>query len=82
MLDADVNFKVVKSFIKSVKEKILPGEILEALSPSQYVVKIVDQELTSILGGTSSELLTKTDNTQNKILMIGLNGSGKTTSSA
>ena len=82
LLDADVNFKVVKSFIKSVKEKILPGEILEALSPSQYVVKIVDQELTSILGGTSSELLTKTDNTQNKILMIGLNGSGKTTSSA
>tara|TARA_B100000519_G_C14260794_1_gene447768 strand:- start:10379 stop:11743 length:1365 start_codon:yes stop_codon:yes gene_type:complete len=82
LLDADVNFKVVKSFIKSVKEKILPGEILKALSPSQYVVKIVDQELTSILGGTSSELLTKTDNTQNKILMIGLNGSGKTTSSA
>jgi len=60
----------------------LPGEILEALSPSQYVVKIVDQELTSILGGTSSSLLTKTDNSQNKILMIGLNGSGKTTSSA
>ena len=82
LLDADVNFKVVKSFIKSVKEKILPGEILEALSPSQYVVKIVDQELTSILGGTSSELLIKTDNSQNKILMIGLNGSGKTTSSA
>ena len=82
LLDADVNFKVVKSFIKSVKEKILPGEILEALSPSQYVVKIVDQELTSILGGTSSSLLTKTDNSQNKILMIGLNGSGKTTSSA
>ena len=82
LLDADVNFKVVKSFIKSVKEKILPGEILKALSPSQYVVKIVDQELTSILGGTSSELLIKTDNSQNKILMIGLNGSGKTTSSA
>ena len=82
LLDADVNFKVVKSFIQSVRDKLVPGELLEALSPAQYVVKIVDQELTNILGDTSSGLITKTDNSQNKILLIGLNGSGKTTSSA
>ena len=82
LLDADVNFRVVKSFIQSMRDKLVPGELLEALSPGQYVIKIVDQELTNILGNTSSELIIKTDNSQNKILLIGLNGSGKTTSSA
>ncbi|MFL2756513.1 MAG: signal recognition particle protein [Dehalococcoidia bacterium] len=82
LLDADVNFRVVKSFIESMRDKLVPGELLEALSPGQYVIKIVDQELTNILGNTSSELIIKTDNSQNKILLIGLNGSGKTTSSA
>ena len=81
LLDADVNFKVVKSFVQSVKEKIIPGELLETLTPSQYIVKIVDQELTNILGGKSSELI-NVNNSINKVLIIGLNGSGKTTSAA
>jgi signal recognition particle subunit SRP54 len=81
LLDADVNFKVVKSFIKSVKDKILPGELLEALTPAQYIVKIVDQELTDILGVPSSGFI-KTGTKPNTVLMIGLNGSGKTTSAA
>ena len=81
LLDADVNFKVVKSFVQSVKEKIIPGELLEALTPAQHIVKIVDQELTSILGGKSAEL-NNVQNSINKVLVIGLNGSGKTTSAA
>ena len=81
LLDADVNFKVVKSFVQSVKEKIIPGELLETLTPSQYIVKIVDQELTNILGGKSAELI-NVNNSINKVLIIGLNGSGKTTSAA
>ena len=81
LLDADVNFKVVKSFVKSVKDKILPGELLEALTPAQYIGKIVDQELTDILGVPSSGFI-KTGTKPNTVLMIGLNGSGKTTSAA
>ena len=81
LLDADVNFKVVKSFVQSVKEKIIPGELLKTLTPAQYIVKIVDQELTNILGGKSAELI-NVNNSINKVLIIGLNGSGKTTSAA
>ena len=56
LLEADVNFKVVKDFIKTVKERAVGQEILETLTPAQVVVKIVDEELTNLMGGTQSRI--------------------------
>ncbi len=81
LLEADVNYKVVKDFIASVSEKAVGTEVLESLSPGQQVVKIVHQELIDLLGGSTAPL-----NLEVKgpaiIMMVGLQGSGKTTSSA
>jgi signal recognition particle subunit SRP54 len=80
LLEADVNFKVVKQFIESVKSKALGQEVLESLTPGQQVIKIVRDELVETLGGTSPKL-----NFSSKLptvfLLVGLQGSGKTTSS-
>lgn len=78
LLEADVNFKVVKQFIERVREKAIGQEVLAALSPSQQVVKIVYEELVEILGGTSTRLLL-TGRIPNVVLLVGLQGSGKTT---
>jgi len=78
LLEADVHFRVVKQFIERVREKALGQEVLASLSPAQHVVKIVYEELTEMLGGTSTRLLL-TSRRPNVILLVGLQGSGKTT---
>ena len=81
LLEADVNFKVVKSFVSTVKERCLTAEVLEALTPSQQVLAIVHEELTNILGAEGHGL-EPTDTTPGIILLAGLQGSGKTTTAA
>src|ERR1700704_2113695 len=79
LLEADVNFKVVKQLIEAVKEKAMGEEVLAALSPSQQVIKIVRDELTRILGSHQSKLRFSNE-PPSVILIVGLQGSGKTTS--
>jgi signal recognition particle subunit SRP54 len=81
LLEADVNFKVVKSFTKTLKERCLGSDVLESLDPGQQVVKIVNEELASLMGGTGSELAMASSG-PTVILMAGLQGSGKTTACA
>jgi signal recognition particle subunit SRP54 len=81
LLEADVNFKVVKSFTAQVKERCMGAEVLESLNPGQQVVKIVNEELAGLMGGASRDLaFAQTGPTV--ILMAGLQGSGKTTACA
>ena len=79
LLEADVNFKVVRDFVESVREKCLGQAVLKGVSPAQQVVKIVHDELVSLLGGETASL-----NLQGRepavIMLVGLQGSGKTTS--
>jgi signal recognition particle subunit SRP54 len=79
LLEADVNFKVVKQLIEAVKEKAMGEEVLSTLSPSQQVIKIVRDELTKILGSHQSKLRFANE-PPSVILIVGLQGSGKTTS--
>ena len=79
LLEADVNFKVVKDFIKTIKERAIGQEILETLTPAQVVVKIVDEELTKLMGGTQSRI-NMSPKPPTVIMMVGLQGAGKTTS--
>ncbi|MBJ7332503.1 MAG: signal recognition particle protein [Solirubrobacteraceae bacterium] len=81
LLEADVNFKVVKSFTTSVKERCLESDVVGALNPGQQVVKIVDEELTALMGGASAGLAFA-PRPPTVILMAGLQGSGKTTATA
>ncbi len=81
LLEADVNFKVVKSFIERVRQKAIGKEILESLSPGQQVIKIVYDELCELLGGSTSRIQLS-PNPPTIIMMVGLHGSGKTTTSA
>jgi signal recognition particle subunit SRP54 len=81
LLEADVNFKVVKQFTAVVKERCLGAEVLESLNPGQQVVKIVNEELTSLMG-ESSRRVTFSPTPPTVILMAGLQGSGKTTACA
>src|ERR671930_1447759 len=81
LLEADVNFKVVKSFTEAVRESCLGAGVLDSLNPGQQVVKIVHEELAKLMGGASRDLtLAPTGTTV--ILMAGLQGSGKTTACA
>ena len=79
LLEADVNFKVVKNFIKTIKERAIGQEILETLTPAQVVIKIVDEELTNLMGGTQSRI-NMSPQPPTVIMMVGLQGAGKTTS--
>jgi signal recognition particle subunit SRP54 len=81
LLEADVNFKVVKAFTATVKERCLGAEVLESLDPGQQVVKIVNEELTGLMGGTGRDLAFATGG-PTVILVAGLQGSGKTTACA
>jgi signal recognition particle subunit SRP54 len=81
LLEADVHFKVVKSFLEAVKEKSLGQEVLKSLSPEQHFLKIVRDELTGLLGGEYSELDLKTAPPA-IVMLVGLQGSGKTTTLA
>ena len=78
LLEADVNFKVVKDFVKNVTERAVGAEVLESLLPAQQVIKIVNEELTALMGGSQSKLeIAPAPPTV--ILMCGLQGAGKTT---
>ena len=78
LLEADVNFKVVKDFIKIVSERAVGAEVLESLVPAQQVIKIVNEELTNLMGGTQSKLVISSK-PPTVIMMAGLQGAGKTT---
>ncbi len=81
LLEADVNFKVTKDFIKTVTEKATGADILDSLSPAQQVIKIVNEELTALLGGKSARI-TIAPNPPTIVMMVGLQGAGKTTQCA
>ena len=81
LLEADVNFKVVRDFIKIVSERAVGVEVLESLLPAQQVVKIVNEELTRLMGGSQSKL-TIASQPPTVIMMLGLQGAGKTTHAA
>ena len=81
LLEADVNFKVTKDFIKNVTEKATDHEILESLSPAQQVIKIVNEELVELLGG-QNQRITISPNPPTIVMMAGLQGAGKTTNCA
>src|SRR4051795_1579426 len=81
LLEADVNFQVVKTFTAAVKERALGADVLESLNPGQQVVKIVSDELTQLMGGAGRDLVFAPSGTT-VILMAGLQGSGKTTACA
>ena len=81
LLEADVSYKVVKQFIAQVTEKAVGADVLEALSPAQMIVKIVNQELTELMGGTSAKL-TIAPKPPTVVMMVGLQGAGKTTNGA
>ena len=78
LLEADVNFKVVKEFVANVKEKAIGAEVLNSLTPAQQVVKIVNAELTDLMGGANSKL-TYSPRGFTVLMMVGLQGTGKTT---
>ena len=80
LLEADVNYKVVKDFVKTIKERSLGTEVMNSLSPGQMVVKIVNEELTSLMGKENSKLALR-GGTPHMVMMVGLQGSGKTTHS-
>ncbi|WP_028778303.1 signal recognition particle protein [Shimazuella kribbensis] len=80
LLEADVNFKVVKTFIDRVKERAIGQEVLKSLTPGQQVVKVVNEELTELMGGQESKLVVASK-APTVIMMVGLQGAGKTTSS-
>lgn len=80
LLEADVNYKIVKEFISQIQEKALGQDVLKSLTPGQQVIKIVKDELVELLGGTESKI-NFTPNPPTIIMMVGLQGSGKTTTS-
>ncbi|EAC7945628.1 signal recognition particle protein [Listeria monocytogenes] len=80
LVEADVNFKVVKQFIKTVSERAVGADVMKSLTPGQQVIKIVQEELTSLMGGEESKIGTA-DRPPTVIMMVGLQGAGKTTTS-
>ena len=78
LLEADVNFKVVKEFVAIVKEKCLGAEVLQSLTPAQQIIKIVNSELIDLMGGSGSKL-TYSPSGFTVLMMVGLQGTGKTT---
>lgn len=82
LLEADVSFKVVKSFIASVQERAIGQEVMNSLTPGQMVVKIVNEELTKLMGDETTEIVLKPGNEITTIMMCGLQGAGKTTMAA
>src|SRR6056297_1364694 len=78
LLEADVNYKVVKNLINNIKERAVGHEVLESLTPGQQVVKIVNEELTKLMGGSRSDIILS-EEPPTLIMLVGLQGSGKTT---
>ena len=82
LLEADVNFKVVKQFVKSVQERAVGEEVLKSLTPGQMVIKIVNEEMVKLMGSETTELSLRPSNEVTVIMMVGLQGAGKTTTAA
>ena len=82
LLEADVNFKLVKDFTAKVKEKAVGEDVMHSLTPAQMVVKIVNEELTEMMGSETTEIRLRPQNEISVIMMVGLQGAGKTTSAA
>ena len=82
LLEADVNFKVVKNFIKSVEERAIGQDVMSSLTPGQMVIKIVNEEMISLMGSETTEIAIKPGNEITVIMMAGLQGAGKTTTTA
>ena len=81
LLEADVSYKVVKEFTKTVTERAIGSDVLESLTPAQMIVKIVNEELTNLMGGESTKL-TISPKPPTVVMLVGLNGAGKTTNGA
>ena len=82
LLEADVNFKVVKQFIKAVQERAVGEEVLTSLTPGQMVIKIVNEEMVKLMGSETTELKFRPSNEVTVLMMMGLQGAGKTTTAA
>ncbi len=82
LLEADVNFKVVKQFVKSVEERAIGQDVMNGLNPGQMVIKIVNEEMTSLMGSETQELQFQPGKATTVIMMCGLQGAGKTTTTA
>lgn len=82
LLEADVNFKVVKQFVKSVQERAVGQDVLNSLTPGQMVIKIVNEEMVNLMGSETTEIKLKPGNEITVIMMTGLQGAGKTTTTA
>ncbi len=82
LLEADVNFKVVKNFIKTIEERAVGQDVMSSLTPGQMVIKIVNEELVSLMGSETTEIPLKPRNEITIVLMAGLQGAGKTTTAA
>ena len=82
LLEADVNFKLVKDFVAKVKEKAIGEEVFSSLSPAQTVIKIVKEELTAMMGEENTELKLRPQSEITVLMMVGLQGAGKTTTAA
>lgn len=82
LLEADVNFKVVKNFVKKVQERAVGQDVLNSLTPGQMVVKLVNEELVALMGSETTEIALRPSNEITVLLMCGLQGAGKTTTTA
>ena len=82
LLEADVNFKVVKKFVKSVEERAIGQKVMTSLTPGQMVIKIVNEEMVSLMGSETTEIKLRPQNEITVIMMTGLQGAGKTTTTA
>ena len=82
LLEADVNFKVVKQFVKSVEERAIGADVMKSLTPGQMVIKIVNEEMVSLMGSETTEIKLRPGTEVTVIMMAGLQGAGKTTTTA
>ena len=82
LLEADVNFRVVKQFVKSVEERAVGSDVLNGLNPGQMVIKIVNEEMVALMGSETTEIKMQPGKSITVIMMAGLQGAGKTTTTA
>ena len=82
LLEADVNFRVVKNFIKTVEERAVGSDVMNGLNPGQMVIKIVNEEMTALMGSETTEITYQPGKAITVIMMCGLQGAGKTTTTA
>ena len=82
LLEADVNFRVVKQFVKSVEERAIGADVMNGLNPGQMVIKIVNEEMVALMGSETTEIQMQTGKATTVIMMCGLQGAGKTTTAA